>query len=82
MSVLFGILISITIYLLGHMTGDYLVMLYLVSKHAKEKHVCNHCEVGFLSRGEELDYIYCPYCGRPLDYHSLDERSESYKGEE
>ena len=81
MTVLFGILISIAIYLLGHITGDYFVMLYLVSKHGKEKHVCNHCEVGFLSNEDELKYIYCPYCGRELDYHSFDERSKSYKGD-
>lgn len=82
MTVLFGIFISIAIYLLGHITGDYFVMLYLVNKHAKEKHICNHCEVGFFSNEGELNYTYCPYCGRPLDYHFLDERSESYKGEE
>ena len=69
------------VYLIGHATGKYLVMLYNVGKHGKGKHICNECQCGFLSSTRELNFIYCPYCGEPLDYHEEDERSRSYKGE-
>lgn len=67
--------------IVGFIAGNWLMMLYLVKKHAKEKHICNHCEAGFLTNPSELDYKFCPYCSRPLDYHYKDERSQSYKGE-
>ena len=76
-----SILKYLIVYALGHITGKYLFMLLLIRKHAKEKHICNYCEVGFLSSNEELKYEYCPYCGKPLDYHQKDERSKSFKGE-
>ena len=82
MTTLITIIKYVLVYLVGHLTGDYLIMFALVQKHAKEKHICNHCQVGFLSSPEQLNYIYCPYCGRPLDYHEYDERSKNYKGEE
>lgn len=71
----------IIIGIIGFIAGNWLRMLYLVNKHAKEKHVCNHCEAGFLTNTRELNFIFCPYCSRPLDYHYKDERSKSYKGE-
>ena len=32
------------------------------------KHFCNDCEGGFIRRGE-LDFIYCPFCGKELTQH-------------
>ena len=72
----------ILVYFLGYFTGEHFVLPFYVNKHWNEKHMCNHCKYGFISSKEKLEYIYCPYCGRALDYHEYDERSESYAGEE
>ena len=34
------------------------------------KHFCNDCECGFIRRGE-LDFIYCPFCGKKLTQHAV-----------
>ena len=36
------------------------------------KHWCNFCRLGFLADKEQIDYKYCPFCGRPLDRHEDD----------
>ena len=82
MRIFFIILGVMIIYLLGHITGKYLVMLFNVKKHYNEKHFCNYCEFGFLSDLDKLQYSYCPFCGRPLDYFYKDKRSLSYKAED
>ena len=76
------ILIAISAFFIGHVLGKYLVALHNIRKHRKEKHFCNKCEVGFLASFDQMNYLYCPYCGEPLDYHHEDERSKDYKGEE
>lgn len=81
MNVLITIIKYTLVYFLGHITGKYIVMLFLVKKHAKEKHICNSCRVGFLSDVNKLQYVFCPYCGEPLDYHEEDERSRTYQAQ-
>ena len=39
------------------------------NKHDIGQHHCNYCEESFLLDNYELEYEYCPFCGRKLTYH-------------
>ncbi|MBQ8291887.1 MAG: hypothetical protein IJX88_05230 [Clostridia bacterium] len=47
--------------------------LYMIGKYCKGVHHCNVCEVSFLE-SEELNYMYCPFCGRKLTLYKDDAR--------
>ena len=34
-----------------------------------EKHFCNYCEMAYVETIEELNYKYCPLCGKELTRH-------------
>ena len=40
-------------------------------KNVKKKRFCHHCHYAYLSNTHE-DYMYCPQCGKPLEYLSND----------
>ena len=82
MNILTNVIIFTITFLLGHITGKYIFMFFNVLKFGHGKHICNKCECGFLSNYHELNFIYCPYCGEPLDFHSYDKRSKDYDGDE
>lgn len=82
MSILLKILNVLCIYILGRLLEKLILFIFIARNHYKEKHFCNDCQGAFVTRLTELGYKYCPYCGKPLDYHEKDERSLSYKGDE
>ena len=64
-SVLF--LFCFVVLLIGKLYEYRLARLY---QHGK--HWCNFCRLGFLGNNEQIEYKYCPYCGRPLERHQDD----------
>ena len=81
LNTIISILKYVAFYVIMRIFVKVTMVYFLTKKHAKEKHMCNHCQFGFTTTLTELQFEYCPYCGRPLDYHEYDERSESYKGD-
>ena len=81
LSTIISILKYVAFYVIVRIFIRITLMFVLIKKHYKEKHFCNHCKLGYIDRFEELNYKFCTQCGRPLDYHEYDERSESYKGD-
>ena len=75
------IITLIVLYTLIRIAERYIVAITLTLKNCREKHYCNHCERAYTERIEELNFKYCGYCGKPLDYYKEDERSQYYKGE-
>ncbi len=68
MKILIIIVIAIiSIIIIG--AGIYSVKVYKNTKALEEKHFCNYCKAMFVASIEKLNYKYCPYCGRELDYH-------------
>ena len=70
------------LFIMGHFFGKYIMALIYYRKHLNEKHFCNKCECAYFESKDALKFKYCPYCGAQLDYFLLDERSQSYKGDE
>lgn len=33
------------------------------------EHFCNDCTKGYLWPIDEIDYSYCPFCGKKLTFH-------------
>ena len=45
-----------------------IVFNHLIKKNMYDKCFCNDCEKGFIMPWE-TDFVYCPYCGKELDYY-------------
>ena len=75
------IIAFIVLYIFVRIVERYVVAITLTLKHCREKHHCNYCEFSYTETIGELNYKYCAYCGKPLDYYKEDERSQYYKGE-
>ncbi len=56
----------------------FVTAFFLTRLHYSEKHACNSCEYFFANSFTDLNFMYCPYCGEPLDYHEKDPRSRSH----
>ena len=66
---LLGVVIFIILFII------YNVIMFFVKtkKHYQGKHHCNYCKYSFyISKDERLNYKFCPYCGKELDYHYMD----------
>ncbi len=66
----FGLLLGLV---LGNWLIPYLDQKVFMKKHLYGKHCCNHCERNFCCDDEQVEYQFCPYCGKPLDYHEATE---------
>ncbi|MBQ2734924.1 MAG: hypothetical protein IJF33_03745 [Clostridia bacterium] len=58
------LLLSFVLLFIGKIYEYRLVKLY---QHGK--HWCNFCRLGFLANNGQIEYEYCPFCGRRLELH-------------
>ena len=68
-----GILIGLVIATISHWLAIFCVVRYKIKKNCVGKDHCNDCKESFLI-DQELEYKYCPICGKELTYYKDDER--------
>ena len=79
LSVLIGILIgSVGLFLLV-VIPIYIKVRKVVKENVDGKHHCNECRKSYIYDKEEIEFKYCPLCGKELTYYYEERENGLYE---